>query len=182
MTKKRLLFDLTIAGVTLITVYAIEKHVEKKYAEVGTPKRPLNETTEDDIDIPEKKEDVKEKVKEVSANAVKEMKKAAMKVVNFVTEHKEEVDSITSIFGLLASIFTLKGAYQKSKMPIPASAISPIVKPKTKYYDEVTGFVGEGPVLDLINDVLDNGPIRFSNDGDKERDVLCMVVKKGEAA
>lgn len=124
MTTKQKLFGLTIAGVTLFTVYKITEYVaEKKYAETATPNHPHTENTEEEKNIVEKvadkcKEDAKEIAHKVmDSKAAKHLKQAGEKMMKFIMSHEDEIRSLKEVIGFVAAVYTLKGAIGRSKMP-----------------------------------------------------------------
>lgn len=102
---KKVLFNAAIAGITIFTVYRVSKKLETKYTNVSTPDHPAAED-ELDEEIDDTVSDVKDKIHD-----------AAVKMVNWIIAHKDGIDAFTSCFSLAASIYTLKGAINKSKTP-----------------------------------------------------------------
>lgn len=129
MTTKRLLMDLTIAGVTLFAVYEVVKHVESKKEEVKeTEETAENTEAEESTEVTEeakeeKKESFKDRMKKVASKLVNKIKSGAAKFRPFIAQFSdvfEILGYVTPAISFIAAILELKHAIGKGAPQKPS--------------------------------------------------------------
>ena len=140
-----------IVGVAVGAV-ALIKSKEKKYAEVQSP-----ETDE-------------EEKKEESSEVKEKIRKTAVKVVNWILTHKDDIEAATLVLGLMSAVINFKNKVNEGRKAV-------IKKPTKK-----DPFLKDISTLDgVLNDMIEN-KITVGHCEDESRGVKFDIVMKGEAA
>lgn len=118
MTTKRLLMDLTIAGVTLFAVYEVAKVIESKKEEKEevTETTENNEETETTEEVKEEKESFKDRIKKVAHKLVNKIKSGAAKFKPFIAQFSDVFEILGYVIpaiSFITAILELKHAIGK---------------------------------------------------------------------
>lgn len=111
MTTKRLLWDITIAGVTLFAAYEIITHIEKKEEKTETDE---SNTTEETT---EKKSFVKA-MKQRAKKIGKSLQDFAAKVKPYLVQYSDVIEIIgrvTPLISFISAVITLRHAIKQGK-------------------------------------------------------------------
>lgn len=123
MTTKRLLMDLTIAGVTLFAVYEVVKYVESKKEETAEEVTETVEETETTEEVKEEKESFKDRIKKFAHKFVDKIKIGAAKFRPFIAQFSdvfEILGYVTPAISFIAAILELKHAIRKGAPQKPS--------------------------------------------------------------
>jgi len=124
MTTKRLLWDITIAGVTLFAAYEIITHIEKKEEKTETSE---SNTTEDNVsdETTEKKSFVKA-MKQRAKKIGKSLQDFAAKVKPYLVQYSDVIEIIgrvTPLISFVSAVITLRHAIKQGKS-VPTSGLN----------------------------------------------------------
>lgn len=103
--KKKVLFGLAIAGVTIFAIYKMEQS-KKNYTRVSTPKHPIHETETEEENCDGETENVDD-IDDSEEETVKDkIKRYAIKFVNYILEHRDQIEALSTVIAFSASVLS----------------------------------------------------------------------------